>query len=218
MIVFVWGHPQIQVVPVPVIVGWRIVFVFFRGCLHYSIIPCFKFSDLFIRDPFCRCGVVLMYHFLYERKHLSVPCKIFFILHTIPEVTLYVHHTLLMVRTISIKACFVIMDQDSAKSLHRRIFDPGMTFAFSCKVHCCRAIAAYDDIVIVSIDPGHRAVHMNHRCIKQCIEQFEGCIFTDCDFSEAILQQAVFSPEGLKGGWFDEKQQEEMLVMEGVGA
>ncbi len=48
--------------------------------------------------------------------------------------------------------------------------------------------------------------------------EFEGCIFTDCDFSGAILQQAVFSPEGLEGRWFDEKQQEEMLVMEGAGA
>ncbi len=48
--------------------------------------------------------------------------------------------------------------------------------------------------------------------------EFEGCVFTDCDFSEALLQQAVFSPEGLEAGWFDEKQKEEMLVMEGVGA
>lgn len=48
--------------------------------------------------------------------------------------------------------------------------------------------------------------------------EFESCQFTDCDFTGAGLQQAVFSLEGLEAEWFDDKQQEEMLVAGGVEA
>lgn len=46
--------------------------------------------------------------------------------------------------------------------------------------------------------------------------EFENCQLLDCDFTQAKLQQAVFSLEGLEAEWFDEKQQEEMLVTGGV--
>lgn len=48
--------------------------------------------------------------------------------------------------------------------------------------------------------------------------EFDHCQFTDCDFTGAGLQQAVFSLEGLEAEWFDDKQQEEMLVAGGVEA
>lgn len=48
--------------------------------------------------------------------------------------------------------------------------------------------------------------------------EFDHCRFTDCDFTGAGLQQAVFSLEGLEAEWFDDKQQEEMLVAGGVEA
>lgn len=48
--------------------------------------------------------------------------------------------------------------------------------------------------------------------------EFESCEFSDCDFTEAGLQQAVFSLEGLKAEWFDDRQKEEMLIVEGVQA
>lgn len=48
--------------------------------------------------------------------------------------------------------------------------------------------------------------------------EFAHCQFTDCDFAQAQLQQAVFTLEGLEAAWFDEKQQEEMLVEGGVEA
>ena len=48
--------------------------------------------------------------------------------------------------------------------------------------------------------------------------EFESCEFLDCDFTEAGLQQAVFSMEGLKEEWFDDKQKEEMLIVEEVEA
>lgn len=48
--------------------------------------------------------------------------------------------------------------------------------------------------------------------------EFDHCRFTDCDFTQAGLQQAVFSLEGLEAEWFDDKQQEEMLVAGGVEA
>lgn len=48
--------------------------------------------------------------------------------------------------------------------------------------------------------------------------EFDNCQFADCDFTEAGLQNAVFSLEGLEAEWFDEKQQEEMLVAGGVEA
>ena len=48
--------------------------------------------------------------------------------------------------------------------------------------------------------------------------EFENCEFTDCDFTEAGLQQAVFSMEGLQAEWFDDKQKEEMLIVEEVEA
>lgn len=48
--------------------------------------------------------------------------------------------------------------------------------------------------------------------------EFDNCQFTDCDFTKAGLQQAVFSLEGLEAEWFDDKQQEEMLVSGGVEA
>lgn len=50
------------------------------------------------------------------------------------------------------------------------------------------------------------------------LAEFEHCQFSDCDFTEAGLRQAVFSLEGLEAGWFDEKQQEEMLLSGGVEA
>ncbi len=46
--------------------------------------------------------------------------------------------------------------------------------------------------------------------------EFDNCQFTDCDFTEADLQQAVFSREGLEAEWFDEKQQDEMLLSGGM--
>lgn len=46
--------------------------------------------------------------------------------------------------------------------------------------------------------------------------EFEHCQFTGCDFAEAALQQAVFSLEGLEAEWFDEKQQDEMLISGGM--
>lgn len=48
--------------------------------------------------------------------------------------------------------------------------------------------------------------------------EFESCEFSDCDFTEAGLQQAVFSLEGLQEEWFDDKQKEEMLIVEEVEA
>lgn len=45
--------------------------------------------------------------------------------------------------------------------------------------------------------------------------EFDHCQFMDCDFSEAELQHAVFSLEGLEAEWFDEKQQDEMLIAGG---
>ncbi len=50
------------------------------------------------------------------------------------------------------------------------------------------------------------------------LAEFEHCQFSDCDFTGAGLRQAVFSLEGLEAGWFDEKQQEEMLLSRGVEA
>lgn len=46
--------------------------------------------------------------------------------------------------------------------------------------------------------------------------EFDHCQFADCDFAEADLQQAVFSLEGLEAEWFDEKQQDVMLVSGGM--
>lgn len=48
--------------------------------------------------------------------------------------------------------------------------------------------------------------------------EFERCTFTDCTFTDAGMQQAVFSLEGLKAEWFDEKQMQEMLIVEGVAS
>lgn len=42
--------------------------------------------------------------------------------------------------------------------------------------------------------------------------EWEGCCFADCSFAGADLKGAVFSPEDLEAEWFDEKQQEEMLI------
>ncbi len=48
--------------------------------------------------------------------------------------------------------------------------------------------------------------------------EFESCEFSECDFTQAELQQAVFSPEGLEAAWFDDRQKEELLVVERVEA
>ncbi len=81
------------------------------------------------------------------------------------------HQALLMVRTIAVKACLVVMDQDTSKGLYGRICDPGMPFVLSCKVHGRSAVAAYNDIVIAAVYPCRRAVHMHHGCVKKCLEQ-----------------------------------------------
>lgn len=46
--------------------------------------------------------------------------------------------------------------------------------------------------------------------------EFANCTFADCIFTEAELQQAIFSLDGLREEWFDEKQIQEMLIVEGV--
>lgn len=48
--------------------------------------------------------------------------------------------------------------------------------------------------------------------------ELDGCRFTNCDFTDAGLSQAVFSPDGLEAEWFDDKQKEEMLIVEGAQA
>ena len=51
---------------------------------------------------------------------------VFFILHAVPEVSLYVYHTLLMVRSVAVKACFVVMDKDPAKGFNGGSLDTGI--------------------------------------------------------------------------------------------
>lgn len=80
MVVLIFHHPQVQVVPIPVIVRRRGVLIFLRRCPHDGIVPFLESGDLLIRYPLCGGHVVLVYHLLYQSQHLSVPGETFLIL------------------------------------------------------------------------------------------------------------------------------------------
>lgn len=69
----IFDHPKVQVVPVPVIVRWGAVLIFLRCCLYDGIVPRLESGDLFVRHPLRRGAVVLVYHLPYELQHLPVP-------------------------------------------------------------------------------------------------------------------------------------------------
>ena len=193
MVVPVFSHPQVQVISVPVVFRRGIVCVFFCGRLHDGVVPCFKFSNLLLRYPFCRGQVVLMDHFLYQLQHLPVPCEALLILHAVPEIAFYVHHAFLMVAAIAVERRLVVMDQDSAKNLHRRPPDSSMPFTFPCKVHGRPPIAAYDDVAVAAVRPCRCAVHMHDRRVQERLE--EAVLFGPALEGE-LPAQAAYHPCG----------------------
>lgn len=52
VVMLIFNHPQVQVVPVPVILRRRGVLIFFRCRLHDGIVPCLESGDLLLCHPF----------------------------------------------------------------------------------------------------------------------------------------------------------------------
>ena len=52
MVMLIFDHPQIQVIPIPVIVGRRSGFIFFSCCLHDGIValPLFSTKNTVVRS------------------------------------------------------------------------------------------------------------------------------------------------------------------------
>lgn len=48
--------------------------------------------------------------------------------------------------------------------------------------------------------------------------EFDMCSFEDCNFKDAVLKQALFSPDEFPIECFDEKQKEEMMIVEVIEA
>lgn len=129
MVVPVLVHPHVQIVPVFIILIWRVLPVFFLCCLKSLVVSGLKFCD-FGLTAFCpgRKSIPVMDHILQQGTHLPVPGAVWLVIHTVFKIAQDMGKAFLVVCAIAVKSSVVVMHQDALNSSAGVPFTPSCPF------------------------------------------------------------------------------------------